>query len=273
MHIQKPVLGQLTQGTLFTGATAENYPLLPVWGLCITARCDMAHENKVQVFNYVPVIRYEDWLRCDGAKLIADRITADLLGRMKSILEDSKKSITVLESYSPIEIAKTLLPGNSNFETLAQKFNICAQIRREPRLTSEQRNQLVSVNRKIAEKFVKELWANQLVGFYFLDDIGMTDHPSDCGYVVILREVHHLPRNVASAIGGGYLIGDCPITGTNEFCSKTTPFDFACTTGVIKSPWIEHVLQQFSIMFSRIGLPDPKPQTLKFLHEALSYEH
>lgn len=269
MHIQKPVLGQLTQGTLFTGATAENYPLLPVWGLCITARCDMAHENKVQVFNYVPVIRYEDWLRCDGAKLISDRIAADLLGKMKSILEENKKSVTVLESYSPLEISKTLLPGNTGFAMLAQKFDLCTQIRRETQLTSARRHQLISINRKIAEKFVKELWANQLVGFYFLESLGMTDHPSDCGYVVILREIHHLPRNVASAIAGGYLIGECPIAGTNEFCSKTTPFDFACTTGVIRSPWIEHVLQQFSIMFSRIGLPDPKNQTLKFLHEAL----
>jgi hypothetical protein len=271
MHIQKPVLGQLTQGTLFTGATAEHYPLLPVWGLCITARCDMAREIKVQVFNYVPVIRYEDWLRGDGAKLISERIEADLLGKMKSILEENKKSVSVLESYSPLQIATTLLPGNTTFATLAQKFDICTHIRRETRLTSARRHELVSINRKISEKLVKELWANQLVGFYFLDDLGITDHPSSNGYVVMLREIHHLPRNVASAIAGGYLIAEYPMAGTNEFCSKTTPFDFAHTTGVIKSPWIEHILQQFSIMFSRIGLPDPKPQTLKLLHEAMSY--
>lgn len=233
----------------------------------------MAHENKVQVFNYVPVIRYEDWLRCDGAKLISDRIGADLLGKMKSILEENKKSVTVLESYSPLDIAETVLPGHTAFATLAQKFDLCAKIRKENQLTSARRSQLVSINRKIAEKFVKELWANQLVGFYFLEDVGMTDHASDCGYVVILREIHHLPRNVASAIAGGHLITEYPIAGTNEFCSKTTPFDFACTTGVIRSPWIEHVLQQFSIMFSRIGLPDPKNQTLKSLHEALCHVH
>jgi hypothetical protein len=271
MHIEKPILGQITQGTIFTAATAESYPGLPVWGLCITARCDMAHENKIGVFNYVPIIRYEDWLKCDGARILTDRIGAELNGALKNFLTANNKSETILESYSPNQIADTLFPGNAKFLDLAKKFETLHARRQEIPINQKKLSDLVLMNKKISEKAIKELWSNQLMGYYFFNDIGQTDHGSEKGYVVLLREVHHLPRNVATAIADGYLIEDQPVVGTNEFLLKNNPFDFACSIGVIKSPWIEHVLQQFSIMFSRIGLPDPKPASLKLLHEAMTY--
>ena len=63
--ITRPILGEMTQGVVFAGAFADNYRNAPVWGICITARCDAAHD-KAQVFNYLPIVRFEDWLVVDG---------------------------------------------------------------------------------------------------------------------------------------------------------------------------------------------------------------
>ncbi|WP_286138214.1 hypothetical protein, partial [Methylomonas methanica] len=101
--LDKPILGQITQGTVFTAACGENYPTKPVWGLCITARCDVAHENKAQVFNYVPIVRYDDWLLVDGGRIILDRIYTDLLNTAKNAIRSIEKSDTVFNFYDPLD--------------------------------------------------------------------------------------------------------------------------------------------------------------------------
>lgn len=270
MHIEKPILGEITQGTIFTAAGAENYLELPVWGLCITARCDMAHENKVRVFNYVPIVRYEDWLRYDGARILVDRIGAEIRGALKKILVDSGKSDSILDSYSPTEIYNTIFPSNKQFGELAKKMEFISLIKTQTSFTNNDLINLVKLNKRISEKTVKELWSNQLTGYYFFDHIGDTEFKSENGYVVLLREIHHIPRAVATAIAEGYLVEDAPDAIVSGIVSKNNPFDFASSVSVIKSPWIEHVLQQFSFMFSRIGLPDPQPASLQKLYKALN---
>jgi hypothetical protein len=54
-QILKPTLGLLSQGTIFSCASAEDYPDCLVHGLVITARCDIA-QSKVPIFNYLPVV-------------------------------------------------------------------------------------------------------------------------------------------------------------------------------------------------------------------------
>ncbi|SDY80776.1 hypothetical protein SAMN04515617_1233 [Collimonas sp. OK242] len=269
MHIEKPVLGQITQGTIFTAASAENYQLAPVWGLCITARCDMAHENKIRVFNYVPIVRYEDWLREDGARVLIDRIGAEVLNAARNFLTTQNKSESVLDSYSPTQIAELLFPDGGKFHEIARKLDIVSHARNSLPLDSKTLCELVAVSHKTAERLVKELWANQLAGYYFFDNIGSTEHESKYGYVVMLREIHHIPRNVATDIANGSMTEESTIHGHGPIHLNARVFDFAYTTGVIRSPWIEHFLQQFSLMFSRIGLPDPTLASLKILNEAV----
>lgn len=271
MYIEKPVLGQITQGTIFTAASAENYQLAPVWGLCITARCDMAHENKIRVFNYVPIVRYEDWLREDGARVLIDRIGAEVLNAARNFLVTQNKSESVLDSYSPSQIAESLFPTDEKFRGIARKLEIVNNARNSLPLDLTTLSELIAVNKRTTEKLVKELWANQLTGYYFFDSIGSTEHESKCGYVVMLREIHHIPRNVATEIANGAMTDKSIMHGDGQIHLNAQVFDFAYTTGVIRSPWIEHLLQQFSIMFLRIGLPDPTSASLKILNEAINH--
>jgi hypothetical protein len=58
-HVEQAIVGKITQGTIFNCAAAFRYPGKQVFGLAITARCDVAQE-KYHLLNYVPVISLRD---------------------------------------------------------------------------------------------------------------------------------------------------------------------------------------------------------------------
>lgn len=271
MHIEKPVLGQITQGTIFTAATAENYRDIPVWGLCITARCDVAHENKARVFNYLPVVRFEDWLLEDGARSVVERIWVDTLGTARDFLTRNGKSVSILDSYPPSEVAEMLFPMTKSdregekFHAIARKLTEITEARSAIPLSKKKLADIASSSKKISEKVLKELWSGQLAGYYYLTNIGDTDHPSKHGYVVLLREVHHISRSAAAAIAKGASSEDIAMARSLSQAYDFSVFDFAYPTAKLKSPWIEHLMQQFSLLFVRIGLPDPSVDSFKNL--------
>ena len=276
MYIEKPVLGQITQGTIFTAVTAESYSDVPVWGLCITARCDVAHENKTRVFNYLPIVRYEDWILEDGAYILIERIWSAIFGKAKEFLAQKGKSISVLDSYSPIEIAKKLFPNAGDtkdldrFLDIGSKLAKISEARESIPLSKKFFSEIAALDRKISEKTIKELWVNQIQGYYFLPSIGETEHSSPCGYVVLLREVHHVSRGLANAVARGIGKPDVSEDEKRAHVCNFSVFDFAYPTGKIQSPWIEHLMQQFSLLFARIGLPDPAEDSLNILIERIN---
>ena len=271
MHIEKPVLGQITQGTIFTAATAENYFEIPVWGLCITARCDVAHDSKARVFNYLPVVRYEDWILEDGAHILIERIWNAMFGKAKEFLNQKGKSVSVLDFYQPLKIAQNLFPNAGDAINLAKFCEIGSKLekislaRKSIPLTNNIFFEVATLDKKISEKTIKELWANQLQGYYFLPSIGETEYSSSSGYVVLLREVHHVSRDLAKAVARGVDKQDAVGNGKKGQVCNFSVFDFAYPTGKIQSPWLEHLMQQFSLLFARIGLPDPSENTLNTL--------
>jgi hypothetical protein len=276
MIIEKPILGQITQGSIFTAATAENYLGHPVWGLCITARCDVAHETKTQTFNYVPIVRYDDWLLKDGGKLLVEKIYVDLFNNAKNKMANIGKSNTVLDSYDPKTVAEKYFPLNeqkgpkasNKFHELADQLVKINKIRSDNKVEIEELKEICEYQMKIAEKRIRDLLSNQLPGYYFLSTIGETENDSLYGYVVLLREIHHISRSTATAIGKGITQQDYKESSDlNTLCFSC--FDFSYSTGILKSPWIEHLMQQFSTLFSRIGLPDPASTSFHSLCEAI----
>lgn len=271
MHIEKPVLGDITQGSIFTAANTENYSEKPTWGLCITARCDMAHENKVQVFNYIPIVRYEDWILEDGAKILINRIKCEVEATAKDFLRSKGKADDILDFYPPNKILNTFFPENLKFKEITEKLESLKLLQNNFPSKIDDIKKITIGKNKTCEKFLKELWSNQLSGYYYLDDIGETEFGSKSGYVILLREVHHVPKKTAKAIGNGILLdNENGFDFRGNLNSKI--FDFSYTIGVLKSPWIEHLMQQFSIMFSRIGLPDPSTTSLTNLNKATIHE-
>ncbi len=48
--------------------------------------------------------------------------------------------------------------------------------------------------------------------------------------------------------------------------------DLSYTIGVVKSPYIEHIMQKFAELFTRIGVEDPEPDAVQKILRGFSDE-
>lgn len=106
---------------------------------------------------------------------------------------------------------------------------------------------------------LRECAEQRLSGYYFLPEV--EPHPAEeGGHVVLLRQIRHIPRDLAGAMASG-LSGleyaalsaqDDRLLGQLSFdCS-----DFAMPVGLLRSPEVEHLAQEFAVLYTRIGVED-----------------
>lgn len=259
--------GELTQGTMFSCATAARYSGSSVFGLTITARCDVT-QDKYRVLNYLPVVSLYDWLRKDGLDILVENEIADQEGKLRRKLKEKRLSTAIADYVDFRQIAETHFPINSvnnpkksgaiDFHELVTEIEIFRKIR-----STDNFDYIFSWfndNRqpKVID-LIHRLSRHNVLGYYFLERIDLsTKDPSP--HVCLLREISTLPKAIAQCIGTGLskedydqmTLDDTPHIG---LC---IPFgDLAMPVSQIESPTIEHILQTFSYLFSRIGIADP----------------
>lgn len=260
MKINRPLLGTLTQGSIFTCACAEGYTDRAVYGFVITARCDV-EQDKFPILNYLPTVTLNDWIHRDGFNILHSRLSAELSGNILNTLLQSKISTSILDSQSlrDIEILFFKPPFFSpeaksqaaRFSALIDRHELLAQILDE---YPKSAHNLYAINEKQSSSLLKELVQQKITGFYFLPSV--YDSNDDVGYVINLREVRHISRMAAQKIADGLDASE-----GRAFCAENglsfEVEDFAMPIGELSSPAVEHVLQTFSNLFGRIGLDDP----------------
>jgi hypothetical protein len=99
----------MTQGTIFSGALAEDYVGCAVCGIVITARCDVSHD-KVSRYTYLPLVKTCNWLERDGVELSLERATKDLWNTFASHLKTCGLTERLLDTESPHRILTVLFP-------------------------------------------------------------------------------------------------------------------------------------------------------------------
>jgi hypothetical protein len=283
--IEAPRLGRLTQGTIFTGAFSEDYADAPVWGVIITARCDTTHE-KVPVVNYLPVVRIEDWICGRGGLLILDRAYTSIKNRFISLLKKAGLSESLLEVHSPKVVADENFPMPTDpseskksekqakdslyAAELAERMSAIERILNQEEPTASEVKALVQSDRQVVVEVLMALCTHKLAGYYFLPTIGNdTELSSPLGYVVLLREIHHLPRKVVSVLVQGATAEDIEKAASlSKLCFEK--FDFAWPVAEIKSPWIEHLMQSFCGLFGRIGISDFEKSKVEAIVDAIA---
>jgi hypothetical protein len=282
-----PRQGRITQGTIFCGAVAEDYSSSPVWGLVITARCDTAHD-KIPIINYLPLVRVEDWLERNGGLIVLDRSLAEAETRFRNLLLQRELSTTLLDVHDPVAVAALNFPFPINPTTskktekeqkdatsardLANHIVALNLILQSSAIDPHGIRDLVRRSTKATQAVVAELLAHRLAGYYYMQDIGkLTEYPSTHGYVVLLREVHHLPRVSAMQLLNG--------VSRESTSADTVPhglcldeFDFAYPIAEVQSPWIEHLMQVFCSMFGRIGIADVDKRRVGLIVESILVE-
>jgi hypothetical protein len=265
LSIILPPSHRLTQGSVFTCGAAEDYRGCTTYGLIITARCD-AEQDKVQIYNYLPVVPLNDWLHRDGRGILAERLIAETLGQMKGVLKESGHALSILETEAPWSILEKLFPAGEKraskarvrFERLCGLHDLA--VRGASSLPTEAVSlEIASSAPHLKDGLIRELVHQRLAGYYFYDRI----EPSgdNCGHVVLLREIRMMSRATAECLAGGLDAKQAEALRAVEPRVETSlrvgPDDFAMPIGIVSSPYLEHLMQTFAMLFGRIGLPDP----------------
>lgn len=273
--IIRPDPRELTQGTIFTCAISENYETCDVYGLIITARCDVAN-GKAPIFSYIPVLPYREWVTKDGAEIIASRISANSAGEMRKIIKSAGLSETILETISISSISEDLEKDASKDGRLrAKRFHehVSKKAAADEYLSTgnrESAQKLIKENTGLYHGLVKELVGNGVADFHYLDQIEFGKE-SD-GYVALLREIRFMPSRVAARILDGLDRNDYSLlenagTGGMRFRSDD---DYAMPVGLLKSPFIEFLMQRLTNLFGRIGVTDIAAQRVESLKNAFA---
>lgn len=259
--------GEMTQGVIFAGATADHYKQCQLYGIVITARCDVA-QSKVPLLNYLPIVRWEDWIARDGRLILCQRALSDRLETIKSALRDKKHSPDILSLHPAKKIVETFFPVTVNgkidktrerLDRVLGELEVLDKLLARPANESHTTQQIISTVRKNYENFTREVFSQKVAGYYFLPSV--TNASGDgLGYVVLLRQVATLPTALSTAIGEG-----CDRDQYHALCSADSQCigrldletsDFAYPVGKLRSPEIEHLMQTFSLLFGRIGIAD-----------------
>lgn len=110
-----------------------------------------------------------------------------------------------------------------------------------------------------AEKIIKG--GNQ--NYYFVDSVepsfGEKIKPLGCGFVAILREVRAISRELALQLLNGIdeqKINEIQKTDPTAFQLSIDKDSFCIPTGELSSPFIEQLMQNFSLLFGRVGTAD-----------------
>ncbi|MER9229743.1 hypothetical protein NKI39_29830 [Mesorhizobium sp. M0664] len=175
MELRSPKIGRLNQGVIFTCAKAERYDGRQVFGLIITARCDLAQE-KFPMLNYVPVVSLDDWLVTDGLDLMLSRASADTTGKLKGALKTAGIAESLLNSQSPRQIFDSFfLDDYSKGKKPAKQFFDIVEVCEF--LASFQRNISLCIDNLYKQfdaqkkRLLEELIRHNLSGHYFLSRV------------------------------------------------------------------------------------------------------
>jgi hypothetical protein len=263
-HVEVARIGQLTQGTVFNCATAFRYPGKQVYGLTITARCDVAQE-KYRLLNYIPVVPLEEWLIIDGLEILMGIEKKEQSGKIKNELKQNNLTPNLLISVPLDDIIETHFPSSDrkNKKTRDRLISIKNDIQDLSALDLNPElcfDWFVQNRPKLVSGLIGDLFNHKVLGYYFLERLSPSSKLD--GFVCLLREVCSLPREVAEELANGLSKErwdsiPLPVRQNNLDFSVE---DFAAPLFQLGSPSIEHLMQVYANLFGRIGISDPQEE-------------
>lgn len=267
-NIEAAQIGLITQGTVFNCAKAFRYQNKEVFGLTITARCDVA-QAKYRLLNYVPVVRLDDWLIVDGLEILLDQERKQQLGNIKNALIEADLSPNLMLSVSLADIIAVQFGAKNQdrkttkirerLKNIESELEVMEASRDNPRACL---SWIIENRLKSVRQLVKDLFEHKLMGYYFLERLYPNTEVE--GYVCLLREGSSLPKEIAEELANGLSVERWNelayqgVQGQLEFLN----LDLAGPVAQLGSPTIEHIMQSYANLFGRIGIADPRVEDL-----------
>lgn len=247
---------RITQGTIFSGVRKSYTTEIECFGIAITARCDTARDFKAALLNFLPVIRLEDWLWYECLPRCAEKVIATAIGNLRRYLCDKDGSSIVLDAFGVAKAFEREGCADKIFISAREQFKDASNIASLlPHTWEKVPNK--TVGKEVATA-AREILANRNQEFFFIDDLFPEARQDSKGYVVLLREVRSLPRIDALALCGGI---DNAILCRKEKGYLMSELDLhfheiAYPVSELASPYIEQMMQSFSSLFARVGVPE-----------------
>jgi hypothetical protein len=259
------VSAKKTQGLVFFGARSEFYPSIPCYGIVITARCDFA-QKKVKLVHYVTAVPMAEWIKNDCALMIGEEIGENAQKNVKKHMERLGLNSDLSSDLGPSKCERVLLSyeASGKYRELIskeiRKWNLGNQMKDGTLSQLEINNLLINdpeFSGKKKEK-VNLIVSHKMSGYYYLPSIDLS-LGSD-GLVANFRDIRSIRIDIFDLMLSKRL--DCldkSILHNEELKNifvLNESKDFAIDVGIIVSPVLEHFMQSFALLFTRIGVED-----------------
>ena len=236
---------KLTQGSIINNCVASKYNNGKVWGVIVTPRCDLAHEDKVSDVHYLPIVNFADFFKVDGMDYLYRKWHEGI----------SRKFTEACEKYG----FPSGLDKREYYETMAQ-HKVTGQKEKKDFLDKMSRYfDCSKENDEFRESACKgqkrsglidNLVGDKLPSFYLIEDWIPGGKNSK---VILLKDLKRISYTTAQKLGKGM---DKQEISDFDDLNKGGGDELCRVCAEVKSPFIEHIIQRFSQNFCRIGVED-----------------
>jgi hypothetical protein len=263
MRLTLPKANSIEQGSIFSCARAPSLPHCQSWGIVMTARCDLEHRKNSAV-NYLPIIRFQDYLTTDFVQTIARRSIKQNESDIHKALKQKEVTDGCLSTY-PLRTIIDRETTSKQRQMLLDKLDFIEAARAiiidSPPYAPKQVSTILVNASKPANTLITELIKQQLPEHYFLEAVDTCGKPSE-GYVILLRHMMTMPTNIMARVGAGITKeqADSIPNSANHLSFDHEPISMVL--GVLRSPDMEHLAQHYASLFVRVGLEDQRNETI-----------
>ena len=255
--------GKFTQGTVLHGVRYEQYPNVKCSAVIITARCDIS-QCKVSRFYYLSAMDVNTWVSSEGLIFAAER---QLLSEMTKIINDFGEKVPGLKEYqnaSSINLRAIIeyissLPETKDRNAAMKRLEEIKKYSVEE-YDEESRLESLSFLKEKAYGHLPEIFDDKNTQYCFVPQnayCNSVQNPWD-GLIINLHDINFFTSDVVDAIERQTIDYDKLTVEQREkynesfFLEQTG--DMIFPEEVIKSPYLEHLMQAFSFAFIRIGV-------------------
>ena len=254
----------INQGSIINHCLANAYPdSASVYGLVITARCDIAHDCKVNWVHYLPIVNYGDWLKRDAQDYWFNKWSEK---RIKKFQQECQKH-RFPDNLDKLSLYQTMATNRIHNKNDRDNFLESATIRFN--LSKTHSNFLDYIKKQDTKSsIIDNLLRDDLPDYYLLEDWKVSRNEPK---IILLREMKRISIQTARLYSSGFGATDID-KNTDELRIASADEELYRVCAEITSPFIEHIIQRFSHIFCRIGVDDRDESQKENLQKITNYE-
>ena len=261
-----------TQGSILYGLRSQYYDGIKCYGVIITARCEIA-QNKSKIIHLLSAISLHDWVCTElFSRAFNDYLHNDILGPINQWARESGLDFDTLLAFGPEKVLINIKADEKlkkrNFDKLEQsvhKWKAWSELTEHCSIKDRIKllnGDLSKRKSAILKDLLCERFPNEFCFLPHKAKIGQNEIMTD-GIVVNLKDIIQISLEEIETIaknGFDYAEiskqenGNLELQRLNSKYFLECSSDFVIFDGRIASPWIEHLLQNFSSAFARIGI-------------------